>query len=199
MQYAAMSLFYRGEHLGWDCRRPFRRPAPGWPLLPLRPLQKVMLESRVQVPRPLSHDHDSAILISSYLGDMQPLSTLFTSVCRGNTDRALHQPIQNVVNSLMASDRSCEAFFTSIGRRFGRFLAKLHDPRIAKQLLESEAPPFLGHFESRQLSIRRYRRDIQQMRDRLQYWPSFFTYSNELNTICEILEAEAGQQHVPDE
>jgi len=162
-------------------------------------LHKAMLHTGVQVPKPLSYDCRAAVLISSYIGDVHPLSTLFGAICMGNINKAMKQPSDNLIQGLMYSRKSMDSYFKSVGKSFGSFLAKLHDPKVAKELLQSWTPPLLADFESRGQSILTYLQDVQHMRERLRDWPWFFPSADELSAICDALEVEAVQQHLPDE
>lgn len=162
-------------------------------------LYDIRKKTRVFIPQPLYFDPDMAVLITSDVATLRPLSTIFESICRGNSDHDFGTAERLLISGLMSSAFSRTMYFHNAGEALGKFLAMIHSPKITQQLQLSGNPPLAAHFASREQRRLAFRREIQEMRNHLQLWPEFFARSTELNHFCELLEADVARPYFPDQ
>ena len=141
----------------------------------------VKSETGVRIPEPISHITKSAILISSDLGNVQPLSALFrllsatsleveSQFSNGNMGYIHGQIMQTLP---LRAETALDSYFKSAGTKLGGFLAKIHNPQVRKELANFTNPPIPPQFARREDERARNRESIRQMVHNLHSWPAF--------------------------
>ncbi|EXJ93881.1 hypothetical protein A1O1_02274 [Capronia coronata CBS 617.96] len=190
LEYVALSLFVRPEYHGSSPHklliRSLSRLPPHDKLLvpPGGALYRVAKKTGVKIPEPLRYDAWAGVLTTSYLGELCSLSKLFGCIFSANTTPNVTPPLGPAIRELVGCENASQMFFTSAGQSLGKFLAKLHAPKTA-QRLRRVIPNVSNRTPGRsERATRTIREAIDQMRDHLKAWRSFFATNTELNDIC---------------
>ncbi len=164
-------------------------------------LHGIALDLNVRIPDPVSYTPDAAVLISSDLGNMPPLSTLFLPLSgRSVTSAEEATSVEPTLPPIAVFDW----FFKSVGTRLGKFLAKMHNPEVMQRVINheqgegNEAPITTDLARPLDEKIR-YRNSIHQMVQSLHLWPMFFDSPLLLNQFRTALLDDVNRRDHPEE
>ncbi|EHY54412.1 hypothetical protein HRR83_008005 [Exophiala dermatitidis] len=155
-------------------------------------LYAVAKKTGVKIPEPLLYD-EAGVLVTTYLGELCPLSTFFNYLLSKDTTNAVPPSREPAVRELLRSEDLAEALLKNAGKSLGRFLASIHDPETSRRI-QSSLPEMPDDTPARsEYATTTILAEIELMRDRLKDWPGLFANSTELNDICEALTADLTQ------